>query len=555
MHLNKSGYWLKITVALLAGLSIVLFLLLYSWDFNDKQEEYKEFTAFFAFSGLGHETNKNNRIQNKIEELTNTKVSISWIGNKRLENIIDKMIARNEYPDFIDGAKATSQLILSGAYIPLEDYLQDYPNLYSYLSEDEWELMRSDDGHIYIIPQFGIVYGNETDTSHREEAFFIQKDVLKWAGYPKVTTVKEYFNLIGEYLKTHPTINDKQTQGFLILCDGWRGFSLSNVPQFIAGYPNDGCAIVDDKTKTAKLYDFIPEAKEYYRLLNEAYHYEILKGDTFVMTYEQYISQLKTGSVLGVIDQYWQFEAAQESLYQQGLPERTYVPLGLTIEDGVTERYRSVEALDISNGIGISVSCKDVRGALSYINQLLGQNIMKLRFWGEEGIDYSIDEDGLFYRSEEQRKNASSMNYLADNFYTLYYFPHFDGMLADGINTIRPAEQPKEFFAALPDYDKELLNAYGYQTFVDFLNKPEEENAPWFPLYSFTNNLNPKSEIGKINKRLEEIRKEWLPLVIMSEEGQFDIMWENYSIAFHNQIDINIYENALTEEIGLRSKK
>lgn len=553
--MNKSGYWIRIILSLLAGIILVISLVLYNKEINDDYEEYKEFTAFFGFSGLGHESNKNNRIQNKIEELTNTKISISWLGNKNLEDIIDKMIARKEYADFIDGADATSQLILSGAYIPLEDYLPDYPNLYSYLSKDEWELMRNDDGHIYIIPQFGIVHGNETDTSHREEAFFIQKDVLVWAGYPKIKTVNEYFALIGNYLEAHPMINGRQTQGFLILCDGWRGFSLSNVPQFLAGYPNDGCAIVDAKTRTAKLYDFIPEAKEYYRLLNKAYHDGILKADTFVMTYDQYISQLSSGSVLAMVDQYWQFETAQEALYEQGLTERTYVPLGLTIDEGVYERYRSVEALDISNGIGISTSCKDVRGALSYIDRILEQDIMKLRFWGEEDIDYSIDEKGLFYRSEEQRQNASSMSWIADNFYTLYYFPHFDGMLADGLNTIRPAEQPEEFFAALPDYDKELLNAYGYQSFVDFLNEPEEENPPWFPLYSFTNNLNTKSEIGKIHKRLEDIRKDWLPMVIMSEQGRFDFMWEEYRHIFYNQNDVDKYEQALTEEIARRSNK
>lgn len=550
--MNKYSRRIGIAFFVFVGLAIIISLMIYALDNDERQEEHQEFTAFFAYSGYGHETGQDNRIQNKIEELTNTKVNISWIGNKKLEDVVDAMIAGNKYADFIDGADATSKLIRAGSFVALEDYLPDYPNLYSYLSEEEWEMLRSDDGHIYIIPQFGIVYGNETDTSHREQGFFIQKEVLKWAGYPKITTVAEYFDLIGAYKKAHPITEGMQTQGFLILCDGWRGFSLSNVPQFVAGYPNDGCAIVDPITQTATLYDFIPEAKEYYRLLNKAYHSGILNPDTFVMTYKQYIDILSTGSVLGIVDQYWQFESAQESLYAQGLTKRTYVPLGLTIEKGVYERYRSKEALDISNGIGISVSCKDINGALSYIDRLLEQDIMKLRFWGEEEVDYSIDQDGLFFRSEEQRKRATDKNWSANNYYSLYYFPHYDGMLADGINAVRPAEQPEEFFATLSDYDKELLSAYGYQTFVDFLNEPAKENTPWFPLYSFTNNLDMKSEYGKIHKQIEAIRKEWIPKVIMATKGEFESMWQDYESEFYKQIDVEKFEDLLTQEVRRR---
>lgn len=552
MSVNKLRNRIGIAFFLLVALAIIIFVVIYAIDNDEQQEEYQEFTAFFAYSGYGHETGKDNRIQNKIEELTNTKVNISWLGNKKLEDVADTMIAGNKYADFIDGADATSKLIRAGSFVALEEYLPNYPNLYSYLSEEEWEMLRSDDGHIYIIPQFGIVYGNETDTSHREQGFFIQKEVLKWAGYPKVTTVAEYFDLIGAYQKEHPLTEGRPTQGFLILCDDWRGFALSNVPQFVAGYPNDGCAIVDAKTQTATLYDFIPEAKEYYRLLNEAYHSGILNPDTFVLTYKQYIDLISTGSVLGIIDQYWQFESAQESLYAQGLTKRTYVPLGLTIEKGVYERYRSIEALDISNGIGISVGCEDINGALSYIDRLLEQDIMKLRFWGEEGLDYSIDQNGLYFRTDEQRKSASDKIWCANNFYSLYYFPHYDGMLADGINAVRPAEQPEEFFATLSDYDKELLNAYGYQTFVDFLNEPAKENPEWFPLYSYTNNLDIKEEPGKTHQQIEVIRKEWLPKVIMAKKGEFESMWENYRTLFYNQIDVEMFEDLLTQEVQRR---
>ena len=39
---------------------------------------------------------------------------------------------------------------------------------------------------------------------------------------------------------------------------------------------------------------------------------------------------------------------------------------------------------------------------MQFVNNLLDPEITKLRFWGEENLDYSIDENGIFYLNEEQ---------------------------------------------------------------------------------------------------------------------------------------------------------
>ena len=61
------------------------------------------------------------------------------------------------------------------------------------MSDEEWDRLRLDDGHIYWIPQFGVVNGEDTELVHEGEAFWIQTRVLKWAGYPQVDTLEEYF--------------------------------------------------------------------------------------------------------------------------------------------------------------------------------------------------------------------------------------------------------------------------------------------------------------------------------------------------------------------------
>lgn len=62
--------------------------------------------------------------------------------------------------------------------------------------------------------------------------------------------------------------------------------------------------------------------------------------------------------------------------------------------------------MNSGSGLAITTSCKDVEGALQFIDDLLSQDIHNLRFWGVEGVDYEVNDDGLFYRTEEQKAGS-----------------------------------------------------------------------------------------------------------------------------------------------------
>lgn len=49
------------------------------------------------------------------------------------------MIAGGEYPDFIEGASGQMQLYDAGALVPLDDYIEKYPNIKNLFTELEWE--------------------------------------------------------------------------------------------------------------------------------------------------------------------------------------------------------------------------------------------------------------------------------------------------------------------------------------------------------------------------------------------------------------------------------
>lgn len=543
---GKRIYVLLVLLVLAAALSFVAF----RWVFRKSVFEQKTFTAFMAVPGEGQA--KENRIQDKIAELTGFRAEIEWLGGQTPEEKIDSMIQQGEYPDFINGADASSKLIEAGVLIPLEDYLEDYPDLYNYLTPKQWDSLRKEDGHIYYIPPFGVIKGNNTQTMLSGEAFWIQKRVLEWAGFPEVKTLDEYFDLIASYLKANPQSDGQPNIGFEILCDDWRYFCLENPAMFLAGHPNEGCAIVDEKTQKAEVYDTIPEAKQYYQKLCQMYNQGVIDPETFTLSYSQYVDKLSTGNVLGFVDQYWQIMDAQNSLYAYGREDRTYVPLAITANEEIEGKYNCIEnSLNVGSGLGISVDCKDVEGALQFLNDLLKPEIMTLRYWGEEGIDYEVDEQGLFYRTEEQRKNRGNGDWLKENICSYTYFPAYEGMAADGINTVLPAEQPGEYYQTLSDYDKKVLDAYGFQTWKEFLGE-ETEGGPWFPLYSCVADWPADSDYGQARADMERVKRLWLPKVIMSSETEFEKIWSHYMEAYRDEVDVDAYLEQLNWEIQKR---
>ncbi len=515
---------------------------------DKKKEEVKEFTAFFAVPGT--EINDDNIAMEKLAQLTGAKCKETWLTGQTAEEAVGTLIAGGEYPDFICGSTGHAQLLEAGAYIPIDQYWDNYPNVKNYLSEEEWNKVRAQDGHVYIIPQFGIINEKDTECVHNDEAFWIQTRVLKWDNYPKITTLDQYFDLIERYIAANPTMPDGTPNiGYEILSDDWRYFCLENPPFFLDGYPNDGCVIVDPVTLEVSDYNTTETANKYFAKLNEEFQKGIIDPETFTMSYDQYIAKISSGRVLGMVDQHWNFQQAEDAIKTQGLDDCTYVPLGVVMNEGTKERYHSASALDVSNGLGITVSCKDVEGAMKFLNDLLSQEALTLRFWGIEGQDYMLGDDGVFYRTEEQRKNFVSQDYQVANLCKYSYFPQYEGMNLDGINAWEPGSQPGEFFDALSKDVQECLKAYGAETYVQMLN-PAGENSPWYPMWSYSNTFTSDTDHGMAKVNMDEVKHEYLPKVVMAKD--FDAAWQDYMEVYNDRVDIDAYLKALKAEVDRR---
>ena len=536
---------------LLLGLVLTILLIEVFRRESGQQENIKRFTVFYDMQGEA--INEDNTIKKKIAEITGAECEEIWLGSQTIEDAINSYIASGEYTDFIVGGL---ELYQAGALLPIDQYWDKYPNIKKYMSEEEWDRLRLDDGHIYWIPQFGIVNGEDIETIHEGEAFWIQTRVLKWAGYPKIQTLDEYFDLIGDYYEANPVMeNGTPNIPYTILCDDWRYFCMENPPQFLDGYPNDGSCMVDPLNLKVMDYNFTDTAKRYFFKLNEQYKKGIIDPESFTSTYEEYIEKLSSGTVLGMVDQWWQFSYNITSSYKkQNLDEIgcNYVPLPIVIDKSVKNKWhiKRSDELDISSGISVTTSCQDVEGAFQFINDLLDEEVQNLRYWGIENIDYNVNDAGIYYRSEEQRKKWNLSDYQASHSCSYAYFPRKEGIISDGINMFSPEYQLGEFQASLPKDVKECLEAYGANTYVDMIGT-NDKPGKWYPMYSYSTMLTNQTPAGVVWKEMTSLKQKWLPKVIMAD--QFETVWEEYEKAYketNSQIFFDDMQLELERRIG-----
>lgn len=512
---------------------------------ENKKQELKEFTGFYCARNTP--LDNDNEIRKLIAEKTGCILYEEWVEDQAdIDKIFSDMMISGKYPDFIspDGPNC-QRLIKEHAFIPLDNYWDEYPNLKALYTDAQWDILRAEDGHIYFIPLFSAVNKQVTGNIHDGEAFWIQVKVLEWANYPELKTLDDYFDLIEAYMEANPVDeNGEPYIGYEIQATEVRMFALDNPPMFLDGHPNDGCCFVDPDTLEAKDYNLLPTAKRWFEKLNEEYHKGVIDPECFVMETADYYDKLLTGRVLGMVDQHWNFGSSERQLPA----ECTYIPFGLTIDGQLVERYRDNPAFNASTGVGVSTSCSDPDGAVEFMSKLIEPEILNLRYWGIEGVDYFVNDEGFFDQTEEQYKRWNDSEYTLSHKCEYSYMPHYGGMAPDGKNAYTSTNQPNIFHDHLAPAIQKCFDAYGKQTYTEFLNPPEE-NPAWYPMWSFESSVTEATEYGEVSKRISDIKHKYMPMMVMSDD--FEKTWQEYKTEY-NKANPQIYFDALTAEVHRR---
>ncbi|MFS0862625.1 ABC transporter substrate-binding protein [Fredinandcohnia sp. 179-A 10B2 NHS] len=481
-----------------------------------------------------------------LEEDTGVTVQMEYLVGD-VNTKIGTMIASGQYPDLLVPDIAIDKVLEAEGFIPLNDLIEEHaPNLKK-LYGPYLKKMTHEDGNIYFIP-FSAEQGYLPNPNIDQGAFFIQRGVLKEFGYPEVKTLDQYFDLITKYAEKYPELDGNKTIGFTSLTYDWRFMGIANAPMHLAGYPNDGEVIVDMETHEATVYGDKDITKRYLQKLNDVNNQGFYDKESFVSNYDEYLAKLSSGRVLGFFDYGWEVAQAENALLQAGNDDRRYIALPIVFDESIKDQYIDPPSFVNNRGIGITTSAKDPVRIIKFLDHMASEEIQKLFMWGIEGETFEVDENGRYYRTDEQIELYANQEFKEEfGFqYFEYYWPRGNGMFSDG-NAWEPRRQAEVAQATYTDGDLAILKEYDAQVFSDLFSAPDDR--PWYPAWSATLEQGSPAQIFDQKKR--DLQRKYFPELVLSEPSKFDSIWDEYVTKFR-ELDVEAYEKVMTDVVKQR---
>ncbi len=521
----------------------------------DDADDPITFTIFVRDPGM--DPSSDNPVLNKITELTGVTIDFEFLVGD-LDQKLGVMMAGEDYPDAIFAGDAATTLMDAGAFIALEDEIPKYSNL-SAMYSGCIDALKQEDGHAYNLEMFSVLRGNTVTepgpTFECHLGFYIQKAVLADAGYTIPHTLDEYFEMIENYMVKYPEIDGVTTTGFEILCDGWRNWALINPAQNLLGDGNDGNMMINYDTYESSFFQDTDTAHDFYKKLNEEYHKGVISAESLTQSYDQYISKLTTGAVLGFYDQNWNFSSASDLLKADGKYDRTYVSVPITV-DGVRDAYIDGTNPEGSlptgtNGIGISINCKNPDRLLKFFDWLLQRDVQDYIQWGVEGVDFEYTEDGGKCFTDERRAQWLDSARKRDETGSLFlsYLPCWTGIYKIDGQACGSGTSEDEYLASQTEYDQTFLENMGVKYPAEMHSEPVLR-PDCFPVWSMSLEDGSAAAIAN-NKIVDVTTKYYSRLILAEDDAAYDALWEEFLTEFH-AIDLDSYKAEIDRQIALR---
>lgn len=201
------------------------------------------------------------------------------------------MILDEEFPDVISLERDANlrTLIEAGAALPLDGYLDTYPNLRRYLGDGILNMLRAQDGKLYSFPNWAAPLGQLSGNA----GWLLQKKYHEALGKPSLNTYDELYEYLKALRARYPNIvplevgRDFQTEAVRAL---YGGFGANLNPAYsVSNLYRDG------NTLKSVLED--PHYREMLLFVNKLYRERLITQDIFTITDDIVKERIRNGLV------------------------------------------------------------------------------------------------------------------------------------------------------------------------------------------------------------------------------------------------------------------
>ncbi|AUS98577.1 hypothetical protein CDQ84_16885 [Clostridium thermosuccinogenes] len=325
-----------------------------------------------------------------VERENNVKIDLEIPPSTNYAERLQIMIAGGDYPEVVLITNSSDKVVLdavkSGVFLPLNEYLENAPNLKQYTYDISWESLKlTGDENIYGIPRTSIA---------RADGYIVRKDWLDKVGItiPEdgAVTKEEFVQIVRAFTKEDPDGNGKDdTYGLAASTDSGDMGPLLAWPFGIIGWQKaDNGPYEYMNLQYSREHDNYKKALEFTQTL---WKEGLIDPDWPVTKRDVSMERFKQG-ITGVISEFagWIPQYLDDMLPINPNVELTYIT-GVKNDDGI------VEGGSFSTGFwgfwAITTSAKKPERIIQVFDWLLSDDGWNAANYGPEGVTYTVEGD------------------------------------------------------------------------------------------------------------------------------------------------------------------
>ncbi|QQZ59665.1 extracellular solute-binding protein [Paenibacillus sonchi] len=302
------------------------------------------------------------------------------------ETKFSTMIASGSLPDVImmDRGANVERLRQPGLLVPLDDYLDRYPNLKNNAGEATLNMLRSEDGKLYQFPNW------YTSSPNGNGGWIINRKIYKELGSPKLETYDDLYAYLKLVKEKHPDVVPLEVGAKGRGLETMYGSFAENKPYLPKANPvgNTLQSIFEDQV-------FIENMQYASKLFRE----KLITQDMFTQTGDQISEKLKTGRVAVYVDgDVVNPGRGADTALRTTDPDAGYDIIwpihkaGLDATKITPNNYNSLGW----NVLVITKNAKDPEAIFSYLDWVTGEEGQRILNFGRQGLYWDeFDADGV----------------------------------------------------------------------------------------------------------------------------------------------------------------
>ncbi|WP_339204836.1 extracellular solute-binding protein [Paenibacillus sp. FSL K6-3182] len=346
--------------------------------------------------------------------LDNKKVTIKPIqsGGASVEKL-NTMIVSDDLPDviFTDRGATVDRLVQARKLVALDEYYDKYPNFKKYVKESTLNLLRSEDGKIYQIPNW------YTSGTFGNGGWMVNIEIYNELGRPKLETFDDLYNYLIKVRDTYPDVVPLEVgekgAGLELL---YGGFKEGVTSKFIGmrGYP--------EGDKLVSIYED-SAFQETMKYISKLFRERLITQDAITQTQDAVKEKVNTGRVAVMIESnITTYGAEGHRELTKVKPDGGYEIIWPIHKAGLDKKNIFVSGFE-SLGWNVNVittEAKDPEAIFAYYDWLTGPEGQKVLFFGPQGLYWDEqNEDGSpipneNYKNGDVNKRSETMRKFED---------------------------------------------------------------------------------------------------------------------------------------------